>query len=230
MMVSRSTGRAGLLGAALAMSLVLGACQSSNPTPAPTPTPVATPTATPAATPTPTATPTPAPTATPEYTPTPAPTATPTPAPTASAAPTLPTAAVPCTGSATVKQWFADQTKLLSFDVYCAALPSGWGVVKVQADYSKGGLVAQYKNGAGYTVNLYEGSFCAMSPNPCSGYWNPVVGPTPFGPLTGELDGASGMWQVYVSTSNPKVRYSMVGEGMTEAAIKSYSAAVHKVG
>jgi hypothetical protein len=102
-------------------------------------------------------------------------------------------------------------------------------VVNVQADYIKGGVVAQYKNAAGYTVNVYEGNFCTMSPNPCSGYWNPVVGPTPFGSLTGELDGASGMWSVTVSTSNPKVRYAMVGEGMDVAAIKSYAAAMHKV-
>jgi hypothetical protein len=38
------------------------------------------------------------------------------------------------------------------------------------------------------------------------------------------------MWSVLVTTSNPKVRYNVVGDGMTMAAIKSYSAAMHKVG
>lgn len=228
MMVSRSLSRAGLLGAALAMSLILGACGSSTPTPAPTPTPVVTPTATPVATPTPT--PTPELTPAPEPTPTPEASPTPTASPTLSAAPTLPADVVPCTGSATVKQWFADQAKLVNFDLYCAVLPSGWGVVKVQVDYIQGGVVAQYKNAAGYTLVVYEGSFCGMSPNPCSGFWTPTVGPTPFASLTGELDGSGGMWSVLVTTSNPKVRYNVVGEGMTMASIKSYSAAMHKVG
>jgi hypothetical protein len=128
-----------------------------------------------------------------------------------------------------VKQSFADQVPHLSFDVYCAVLPSGWGVVQVQADWDKGGLIAQYKTAAGNTVDVYEGSFCSMSPNPCSGFWTPVVGATPFGPLTGELDGASGSWAVLVHTASPKVMYTMVGSGMDQAAIKSYAAAMHKV-
>ena len=128
-----------------------------------------------------------------------------------------------------MKQWFADQVSHLSFDLYCAVLPSGWGVVAGQVDYAKGGVVVQYKNAAGNTVDVYEGSFCTMSPNPCSGFWSPVVGNTAFGPLTGELDGASGSWSVTVHTSNPKVMYAMVGSGMNQAAITSYAAAMHKV-
>jgi hypothetical protein len=206
----------------LTISLVFGGCQSATATPTPTPTPTATPTPVPTPTPTPATTPTPAPTPTP----TPEPTASPTPTP----APTLPSSAKSCTGSNAVKQWFADQAAQLSFDLYCAVLPSGWGVVKIQADHAKGGVVAQYHNAAGNTVNLYEGSFCSMSPNPCSGFWSPVVGPTAFGPLTGELDGGSGSWSIDVHTANPKVMYAMVGSGMSQAAITSFAAAVHKVG
>jgi len=132
---------------------------------------------------------------------TPAPTAPPTP----TTAPTLLASAVPCTGSDAVKQSFADQVPHLSFDVYCAVLPSGWGVVQVQADWDKGGLIAQYKNAAGNTVDVYEGSFCSMSPNPCSGFWTPVVGATPFGPLTGELDGQA---EVGRSSSTPPAQRS----------------------
>jgi hypothetical protein len=128
-----------------------------------------------------------------------------------------------------VKQWFADQVPHLGFDLYCAVLPAGWGVVKVQADYAKGGVVAQYKNGTGNTVDVYEGSFCTMSPNPCSGFWAPIVGPALFGPLTGELDGGSGSWAVIVHTSNPKVMYAMIGSGMSQAAITAYAAGMHKV-
>jgi len=102
------------------------------------------------------------------------------------------------------EQWFADQVSHLSFDLYCAVLPSGWGVVAGQVDYAKGGVVVQYKNAAGNTVDVYEGSFCSMSPNPCTGYWSPIVGNTAFGPLTGELDGSSGLWSVTVHTPTPK--------------------------
>ena len=208
------------------MSLALGACQGSNHTPAPAQsTPTATPTTTPAGAPTPAATPTL--TATPTATPTASDTPTASPSPTA--APTLLASAVPCTGSDTMKKWFADQVPLMGFDVYCAVLPSGLGVVKGQVDYDKGGLVVQYKNAAGNTVDVYEGSFCSMSPNPCSGNWTPVVGNTAFGPLTGELDGSSGLWSITVHTSNPKVMYAMVGSGMDQAAIASYAAAMHKV-
>jgi hypothetical protein len=231
-MVSRSLGRVGLLGAALAMSLVLGGCNSSTATPAPvqptlTPVPIAT------ATPAPTDTPTPAPTATPapSDTPTAAPTDTPaaTESPTPAPLPTLPASVLPCTGSDGVKHSLADQVPHLSFDLYCAVLPSGWGVVQLQADYDKGGLIAQYKNAAGNTVDVYEGSFCTMSPNPCSGNWTPVVGNTAFGPLTGELDGSGTSWSIVVHTSNAKVMYTMIGAGMDQATMKSYAAALHKI-
>jgi hypothetical protein len=222
--------------AILVASLTVDACAGSSPTAIVvfvTPTPAAATKAAPTATPEVTPVPTIAPAATPAPTPTPAATTTPPPTPVASptptAAPTLLASAMPCTGSGTVKQWFADQWSHLAFDLYCAVLPAGWGVVKVQADYTKGGVVAQYKNGAGNTVDVYEGSFCTMSPNPCSGVWGPVVGPVLFGPLTGELAGSSGSWAVFVHTASPKVMYTMVGSGMTQVAITAYAAAMHKV-
>jgi len=220
-MISRALGRTGLLGAALAMSLVVGACQGSAPTQAPAdPTPTATPTPAPTNTPSPVPSPTDVPTLTP--TPTASPTPTPTPAP------TVPASAAVCTGSNTIKQWWADQVPLLNFDLYCAVLPKGWGVVKIQVDYVKGGVVAEYANGSGQKVELYEGTFCHMYPNPCSSYIVPEIGDIPFGPLTAELSGSSGLWQVYVKTA-PNAIYAMIGHGTTQAQITAFSADVHLV-
>jgi hypothetical protein len=140
----------------------------------------------------------------------------------------VPASAAPCTGSNAVKQWFADQASLLNFDVYCAVLPKGWGVVKVQVDYVKGGVVAEYKNGSGQKVELYEGTFCHMYPNPCSSYIVPEIGYIPFGPLSAELSGSGALWQVYVKTA-PTVIYAMIGHDTTQAQITAFSAAVHVV-
>jgi hypothetical protein len=222
-MISRTPGRTGLLGAALAMSLVVGACQGNAPTQAPAdPTPTATPT------PAPTDTPTPAPSPTDVPTPTPTPTASPTPTPTP--APTVPASASVCTGGDAVKRWFADQTPLINFDVYCAVLPKGWYLVKAQVDYVKGGIVVEYKNGSGHTLDLYEGTFCHMYPNPCTSYIVPEIGDIPFGStLMAELSGGSGLWHASVAPS-PGVIYATIGEGMTQAQITAYAAAMHNVG
>jgi len=227
-MVSRSVSRACLLGAVLTVSLVLGACQSSTPTPEPTAPPV--PTATPAPTDTPAATPTPTPTAAPTTAPTP--TAAPTTAPTAkpTTAPTLPAAVSPCTGSSAIKQAFAAQVSKLKFDLYCAVLPAGWSVANVAWDYGAGGLQAHYTKGA-FKIDVWEGNVCAIHPNPCTGFWSPDLGSQAFGPLTGDMAGSGGMWTDVVHTSNPKVMYTITGtgSGMTEAAFRIYSAAMHKI-
>ena len=225
-MVSRSVSRAGLLGAVLTVSLVLGACQSTA-TPEPTATPAPTATAEPTPTPTAAPTPTPAPTATPTTaaTPTPAPTPTPTVKPTP--APTLPAGVVPCTGSSAIKQAFAAQVSKLKFTLYCAVLPSGWSVVNVAWDYSAGGLQAHYKKGA-YTIDVWEGNVCGIHPNPCTGYWTPDLGSQAFGPLTGDMAGSTGMWTVIVHSS-AKVMYTITGDGMTESAFRAISAAMHKI-
>ncbi len=220
-MVPRSVSRAGLLGAVLTVSLALVACQGPSATPEPTATAEPTATPTPTQAPTPTATPTAAPTPTPA--PIPTPTAKPTPAP------TLPAGVLPCTGSSTIKQWLANQVSKLKFTLYCAVLPAGWSVVNMTYDYGAGGLQAHYKNGAGYKIDVWEGNVCGIQPNPCTGFWAPDLGSQAFGPLTGDMAGSGGMWTVVVDTSNPKVMYTITGEGMTAAAFRTYSAAMHKI-
>jgi hypothetical protein len=67
-----------------------------------------------------------------------------------------------------------------------------------------------------------------LSPNPCTGVWDPDLGSQAFGTLTGDLSGSAGHYSTLVYTSNPKVLYSLTGDGMTVAQFKSYSAAMHK--
>jgi hypothetical protein len=222
-MVSRSFSGLALLGGVLILSLALWGCQASNSTPLPTATPASTATPAPTDTPTVAPTPTPAPAATPTDTATPAPTLAPTP----TAAPSLPTAVVPCTGSNSIKQTLANQVAKFKFDLYCPVLPAGWSMVNVAWNYNAPGLQAHYKNKAGYTVNVWEGNVCFLSPNPCTGVWDPDIGPQAFGPLTGDMSGSVGHWSTLVNT-NPKVLYVITGDGMSQSAFASYSAAMHK--
>ena len=222
-MFAKSFGRAGLIGAALAASLIVGACQGSTVTPQPTPAP--TDTATPAPTDPPTAAPTDTPAPTPEVTV--APTDTPAPQPTDTPSATLPPGVVACTGSASTKQAFANQVSHLKFALYCAVLPAGWSVVNFAWDYNAGGFQVHYHSGS-KTLNVWEGNVCMLSPNPCTGVWDPDLGSQAFGTLTGDLSGSAGHYSTLVYTSNPKVLYSLTGDGMTVAQFKSYSAAMHK--
>ena len=133
-----------------------------------------------------------------------------------------------CTGSSSIKQAFANQIPKFKFALYCAVLPAGWSVVNVAWDYNAGGLQAHYKTKAGYTVDVWEGNVCAVNPNPCTGIWNPDIGPQAFGPLTGDMAGSAGHWTTIVHTANPKVLYTITGDGMTQSAFQAYSAAMHK--
>jgi hypothetical protein len=224
-MITRSLSGLALMGGTLILSLALVGCQASTTTPTPTGTPVPTDTPTPAPTPTVAPTPTPTPAATPTDTATPAPTLSPTP----TAAPSLPTSVALCTGSSSIKQTFADQIPKLKFDLYCPVLPAGWSVVTVAWNYKAPGLQAHYKTKAGYTLNVWEGNVCSLSPNPCTGVWDPDIGPQAFGPLTGDMSGSAGHWSTLVLTANPKVLYTITGDGMSQAAFASYSAAMHKI-
>ncbi len=227
-MVSQVLRKASLLAAALTLSLAVAACGGSAATPTPTATPAPTPT--PTATPAPTDTPTPAPTDTPTPAPTPAPTDTPTPAPTATptSAPTLPSAVQACTGGSGIKQALANQIPHFTFDLYCAVLPAGWSVVNVAWDYNAPGLQMHYQNATAWKIDVWEGNVCLLSPNPCTGIWNPAIGPQAVGPLTGDMSGSAGHWTTVVHTANPKLLYSITGDGMSQAAFQTISAAMHK--
>jgi hypothetical protein len=59
--------------------------------------------------------------------------------------------------------------------------------------------------------------------------WDPDLGSHAFGPLTGDMAGSAGHWTTIVHTANPKVLYTITGDGMSQTAFASYSAAMHKI-
>jgi hypothetical protein len=148
-----------------AFALISAACTAAEPTPiyvylTPTPvieTPTPEPTPTPTPEPTPEPTPTPGDTGSPE--PTPTPTATPTPTPTPTPGPTGPADA--CTGSAGNREFFLQAANVLSFNIYCASLPSGWHLSAANYEQPNGGfLKATYKGPGGAVLSLAEGNYC----------------------------------------------------------------------
>jgi hypothetical protein len=224
--------------AGIALAVAMAGCNASTNAPQPTNSPA--PTATPAAADTPTLEPTaeattaetPAPTPSPEATATPTatPAPTPTPTPTPTPAPTLNSAVAPCTGSAAIKQTWANLIPKFKFHLYCAVLPSGWQVVSMSWDYKAAGMQAHYKTKSGMTIDVWEGTVCALSPNPCTGYWPDDFGTQSFGGLTGDMFGEASTkhWTTIVHTG-VTTGYTLLGHGMTESAYRAISAAMHKI-
>jgi hypothetical protein len=216
------------------IALIAAACSAAEPTPIYvylTPTPVVatpTPEPTPEPTPTPTPEPTPEPTPTPGDTgspePTPTPTATPTPTPTPTPGPTGPADA--CTGSAGNREFFLQAANVLSFNVYCGSLPSGWYLSAASYEQPNGGfLKISYKGPGGAVLALAEGNFCSGSScAPSTGH----VGNAKFGDLSGSLESVSGGFAVYVSPGTTKA-YSATGTGVSQATFVALTAAFKHV-
>jgi hypothetical protein len=124
-----------------------------------------------------------------------------------------------------------DAAAHVSFDVYCAVLPNGW--------YIQGGsyyprptgteIDVVYKGPGGAVLQFMQGANCTTSVAACSVHVA-ILGTTPFGPLTGELDFASATPD-YVIFVNPGTNhgYTMLGTGMTQPAFIAFCAAMKKV-
>ena len=193
------------------------------------PTPIylyETPAPTPIATPTPVPTPSPTPTASPTNVATPTLVSSPTAAPHAAAVP-----ASTCSGSAGNKAFWAQVSPLMSWDVYCAILPSGWGVSASPGggyDQSSGGsLYMSYSGPDGETIRLDEGAFCTTDSTTCAS--GTALGTARFGDLPGSLYSLSGgSFAVYVNPGTSK-GYSLKGSGISRSAFVSLAAALARV-
>jgi hypothetical protein len=216
---------------ALAAAIAVAGCAGSTPTPifvVVTPSATAEVTAPPAtATPEPTVAPTATPveTATATATATAVPSETPTLAPTGSPAPP----AAPCTGTADHKAFLEEAAAKLSFDVYCAVLPSKWWLQSGEYKIPNGGyLTLTYKSSSGASFTIQQGNIC---PTDCAIAAGTHVGPWAFGDRTGEL------WWLPVPGSNTMIVGSMTrpnylmtsGSSVSQATFKAFSAALHKV-
>ena len=186
--------------------------ETPAPTPSPSPTPVSTPSPTPTASATDVATPTPSPS--------------PTAPPHAAAVP-----ASMCSGSAGNKACWAQVSPLMSWDVYCAILPSGWGVSLSPGggyDQASGGtMYMSYTGPDGESLRLDEGAFCTTDAAACSS--GTSVGTARFGDLPGSLHTLSGGgFAVYVNPGTA-TGYTLTGSGMSRDAFVSLASALAKV-
>ncbi len=186
---------------------------------------------------TPTPDPTPLESAPPTDDPTGSPAATPAPTPVATADPSAsldPSATPPapseaaCTGNDGNRSFFADAAAVMSWAVYCAALPSGWVVQTGSFRQANGGfLEISYKGPGGRTLALREGAFCG-TPDGCVPDGTDV-GDGFFGDKAGALVSANdGSWAVVVDrAANPS--WLAVGTGMDQAEFLALSGAIHRV-
>lgn len=208
------------------MVVAFAGCAKSAPTHRVT-LPTTSPTDTPAATDTPMPTDTPVALPSPSTiaTPTTAPTDTPTDTPAASGS-GGPAAA--CTGTAEHQAFFAEAASVLSLDVYCAALPTGWWLQATEYKEANGGyLTIQYKNLGGGQIDIGEGNFCAGLPD-C---WASAsdLGTASFGDRSGQLKLlAGGQYAVFVDSGTTH-GYRMIGKGMSQADFVAMAAAMVKV-
>jgi hypothetical protein len=209
-----------------AMGLVLAAtlagCSASSPTPILiylTPSPAPSVPATPTPEPTPTASPSPEASAS----------ASPTASPAPSSTPAAPTAGSACTGTPDVQVYFGDAAGDLSFDVYCAVLPSNWWLQDTSYTVPNGGqLTASYKNTSGGLITVGEGNFCAGAPD-C---WASTsdLGSASFGDLSGSLKirAAGPVYAVYVDAGTTH-GYQITGTGVSQSDFVAYAAAMMRV-
>lgn len=133
-----------------------------------------------------------------------------------------------CTKTAAHDAWFVTAADHMSWDVYCALLPTGWSVVTASADYNNGGtLNISYKSGTTKTFSLAEGNQCPRPLGcPAAGV---SIGPGTFASLPADLiqmpDGSYLMW----ATVSPSLVYFAQGKGLSQATFKSLCADLERV-
>jgi hypothetical protein len=150
--------------------------------------------------------------------PTPPPTAAPTPVPTAAAT----SRAAMCSGTDANRAFFESAAVDLSFDVYCAVVPSSWWIQA--GKYENGRLEVQYKNGSGAMLVAAEGNVCAI---PCA-VMAPIVGSASFGDRSGQVYQTS-LGFLLIVGPNGHQTYDLLGTGLTQAQFSAFAAALRKV-
>lgn len=131
-----------------------------------------------------------------------------------------------CSGSADNQSFFSAAAHVLSFQVYCAIVPSGWWLDT--GSYSGGKITITYKANGGKQIVLNEGAFCTTGVDACSPHQG-TLGSAYFGNLDGQLDSlAGGGFAVYVAPGTTR-GYTATGTGITQAAFVSIVAGLSMV-
>jgi hypothetical protein len=210
---------------ALGLILAVVGCAKAAPTKGPvvvTPTSRATPTAEI------TAEPTPSPTASPTAKASAKASATAVATSTSTATGTAVGSGLACTGTAEHLAFFVEAANALTFNIYCAVLPSSWWLSAIEYRQPDGGYLAiSYKNLSGGVITVGEGNFCAGA----SACWASAsdLGTASFGDKSGLLKQLSGgRYAVFVDPGTAS-GYQITGKGMSQADFVAMAAAMAKV-
>ena len=129
-----------------------------------------------------------------------------------------------CSGSDDNRSFFAEAADALSFEVYCAVLPSGWTLTKGSYRGAAGGRVEiAYRGPGGATLRLREGpAACADDPScPPSGT---EIGAAAFGDRPGTISTVEAGYAI-VATELPLL-YIAETTGLDQAASTALAAAL----
>lgn len=209
--------------AALALALLVAACDSTGlGTPAP---PAGSTSPAPSGEALPTNEPTDAPTATPTDEASGEPTLEPTETPAPSG---TPGGAAACSGNDGNRDFFAAVAQAVTWDVYCAVLPAGWFVDAGEFRLAGGGkMEIAYKGPGGQRIEVRQGAYCAG--NDACIPTGPDAGTASFGDRPARLvDGGGGAWLVVASGGD--VNWEAKGTGMDGAVLAGFTAAFVRVG
>ena len=118
----------------------------------------------------------------------------------------------------------------MTWDVYCAVLPSGWSVSVEGGGYdqSAGGIIRMsYEGPDGAKLHVDEGAFCHSDAATCS--FGTVVGPASFGDLSGSLKTLpDGSLALYVNPGTD-ASYTLTGSDLSQNEFVALAAAFAKV-
>jgi hypothetical protein len=207
--------------AILAIAIAVVGCTAAKQTQKIVILPTSTPTEMPTAEPTPTPMPSESPSALPSGSPSASLTASPTPPPAGGGVES-------CTGTADMRDLWKEAANNLSFDVYCAVLPSSWWVQNTEWKGKPLTYVTiSYKNAKGWLISVGEGNFCSGAPL-C---WTSIsdLGAASFGDRAGQLKlRAAGQYAVYVDAGTTH-GYQIIGQGMSQSDLVAWAAGMVKV-
>jgi hypothetical protein len=116
----------------------------------------------------------------------------------------------------------------VSWDVYCAVLPSGWFVQSGSYRQANGGkLVISYKGPGGASLSLSEGSFCTDGTGCVPSGTD--SGDAQFGSMAGTLVTLDGGGYAIVVARGQQPSWLMVTQGLDQATTTSLGAALARV-
>jgi hypothetical protein len=148
--------------------------------------------------------------------------------PTSTATATAAGSGLACTGTAEHLAFFVEAANALTFNIYCAVLPSSWWLSAIEYRQPDGGyLTISYKNLSGGVITVGEGNFCAG----VATCWASAsdLGTASFGDKSGLLKQLSGgQYAVFVDPGTAS-GYQITGKGMSQADFVAMAAAMVKV-